>query len=334
MAQGFARDYIVPTGPTRIFINGVEQASTSGTEIPFSIPSGIKFFVISFDDVSLSGTNSIRVRLGDSGGLATSGYVNNSTRLEETGNVINIAGLTDGFNLRRNSVGDACHGHLFGVLQNESENKWTVSANVCFGNNEWGLSVGTVSLNGELTDIEIDASGADTFDSGDINLQYENPDLGVTTAGGVVQTAHVIDGDLATGTTTIPADDTIPQITEGDEYMTLAFTPKASTNWLKIDVVVNTSSSNNNQRGCVALFQDSTADALAAAFTNYDGNVTVAPHNVKFTYWMQAGTVSETTFRVRIGYPLAGTTSFNGFSGTRNFGGVMASSITIKEYSV
>ena len=41
----------------------------------------------------------------------------------------------------------------------------------------------------------------------------------------------------------LPFDDTIPQITEGDEFMTLAITPKSSSNKLKIDVIVNGASS-------------------------------------------------------------------------------------------
>ncbi len=43
-------------------------------------------------------------------------------------------------------------------------------------------------------------------------------------------------GTVATGTTVIPADNTIPQITEGVEFMTLAFTPKIATSRLEIEV--------------------------------------------------------------------------------------------------
>ena len=50
---------------------------------------------------------------------------------------------------------------------------------------------------------------------------------------GVTQT-----GAVATGTTQIPSDDTIPQNTEGDEYMTLAFTPNSATSTLIIQVTI------------------------------------------------------------------------------------------------
>jgi hypothetical protein len=46
---------------------------------------------------------------------------------------------------------------------------------------------------------------------------------------------------------------------------------------------------------------------------------------------MAAGTTSATTFRVRAGMGGAGTLTVNGQGGVRRFGGVAASSITIRE---
>ena len=147
-------------------------------------------------------------------------------------------------------------------------------------------------------------------------------------AGAVLQVVNTQTGALATGSTTIPNDDTIPQNTEGFEVMTLAITPKASTNKLKIEVVVNLASAAVGNV-IAALFQDSGANALAAvseytATTN--GNMRLV-----FTHYMSAGTTSATTFRVRIGGNNVGTVTFNGASGARLYGGVMASSITITE---
>ena len=149
--------------------------------------------------------------------------------------------------------------------------------------------------------------------------------------GKVVQRVSVQDGEVATGVTTLPIDDTIPQITEGNEFMTLAITPKNVNNILQIDVVCFVSNSADNQRMAAALFQDATANALACGW-DYDGNVTVAPQELQFTHTMVAGTISPTTFRVRAGAPNAGTTTFNGISGTRRYGGVLASSIIITEF--
>lgn len=148
--------------------------------------------------------------------------------------------------------------------------------------------------------------------------------------GGVVQVTSTISGALVTGSTALPSDDTIPQNTEGVECMTLAITPKATTNTLKIDVVVFGANA-DSARLLAALFQDSTANALAAGQM-----VSAAAGNcscIKFSHVMTAGTTSATTFKVRTG-SASGVTTFNGAGGARLMGGVMASSIVITEYAV
>jgi hypothetical protein len=149
----------------------------------------------------------------------------------------------------------------------------------------------------------------------------------------VVQVVKTVTGAATTGTTAIPIDDTIPQNTEGDEYMTLAITPGNASNRLKIDVVLF-GAINGSDWMIAALFQDSTANALATGSmylpTSGGGG------SIQFTYWMAAGTTSATTFKVRAGRDNVspGTTlTFNGTGGARLFGGVYASSITITEYT-
>lgn len=146
---------------------------------------------------------------------------------------------------------------------------------------------------------------------------------------GVIQVVNTQTGAVATGTTAIPLDDTIPQNTEGDQYMSLAITPTSASSKLLIDVVAHVAHSSVNTWMTAALFQDSTANALAVGFqTNpsTDGNT-----EIRFAHYMTAGTTSSTTFKVRIGANGAGTTTFNGRLGARLFGGVVASSITITE---
>src|SRR3990167_11416304 len=89
-------------------------------------------------------------------------------------------------------------------------------------------------------------------------------------AGSTVQVVNTQTGAVATGTTVLPNDDTIPQNTEGDEYMTLAITPTNASNKLRIEVVVQCSGS-LLALAAMALFQDSTANALAAAAQSNGG---------------------------------------------------------------
>lgn len=152
----------------------------------------------------------------------------------------------------------------------------------------------------------------------------------------VQQVVSTITGAVNTGTTVMPWDDTIPQNTEGDQYMSLSITPKSATSTLLIKVVFNFAINNANVVSA-ALFQDSTANALAAAASvppNIGGS-TGFSGQIIFQYLMTSGTTSATTFKVRAGTAGGGgTVTFNGASAARLFGGVMASSITIEEIGV
>ena len=136
-------------------------------------------------------------------------------------------------------------------------------------------------------------------------------------------------GAVATGTTQIPIDDTIPQNTEGDQYLSLAITPTNALSTLIIDVVAYLASSVAPIGMTAALFRDSMANALAAAALTLPTAGYVLP--VIFRHSMVAGTTSATTFKVRAGGGGASTTTFNGSGGARLLGGVYASSITIRE---
>ena len=149
-------------------------------------------------------------------------------------------------------------------------------------------------------------------------------------SGRVVQVANYQTGALATGTTTIPWDDTIPQNTEGNEFMTLSIIPKSATNKLKIEVCVFFASSGQPVLEA-ALFQDSTADALASGWHCAFLTTGEQPDGISFTHYMAAGTTSATTFKVRAGGSTSGTYTFNGDTAARKHGGVTASSITITE---
>ncbi len=152
-----------------------------------------------------------------------------------------------------------------------------------------------------------------------------------TATGTVLQVINVQTGAVASGSTTIPFDDTIPEKTEGDEYMTLAVTPTSAMNKLKIEVFVWASPS-VARFVTAALFQDTTTNALAA-MSQYQTTGT-GVNVISFSHYMTAGTTSATTFKIRAGADSAATVTFNGQSAGRKLGGVAASSITITEILV
>ena len=147
-------------------------------------------------------------------------------------------------------------------------------------------------------------------------------------AGSVLQVVNFTTGVLATGSTAIPADNTIPQITEGNQYMSLSITPTSASSTLKVDVVWIGSANTTGSALCVALFRDSGANALATSYQNQ----AVGQYFTSqcFTSFVASGSAALTTFTVRAGVS-SGTTTFNGVGTTSYLGGSLASSITITE---
>jgi len=176
-----------------------------------------------------------------------------------------------------------------------------------------------ITINGSGTVTGISAGG---LPDGIIT----RPEMGY--AGAVLQVVNFQTGTRATGTATIPLDNTIPQNTEGTEFLSLSITPTNSTSKLLIDIRMILAGSVTTAL-TAALFQDATANALASMF----GSVTVGDGlvPVSFSHYMTSGTTASTTFKVRAGLGGAGTTAFNGNSTASYMGGTLASSITITE---
>jgi len=152
------------------------------------------------------------------------------------------------------------------------------------------------------------------------------------TTGKLLQQVIATSSAYSTGTTTIPMDDTIPQNTEGTEFLTATITPANSSNLLLIEASLTFGINNNGITVVGALFQDSTANALAAG-AETSSNATNRHVTVTLRHRMTAGTTSATTFKMRCGPTGTATLYFNGDGATaaRIFGGVCASSLTVTE---
>lgn len=151
--------------------------------------------------------------------------------------------------------------------------------------------------------------------------------------GGTVGFANFQTGTYATGTTLLPVDDTVPLNTEGDQYMSLVYTPTSATSTLQIRVVVCGASGADGASTAAALFKDTDANALKATAQRSNFGTNPGAVVLNFTHTMTSGTTSAITFKVRAGQNLAGTFHFNGQSdgAAQMFGGVNASSITVTE---
>ena len=157
-----------PTG-VGVLTSGTAVASTSGTSIDFtSIPSWVKRITVMFDGVSTNGSSIPLIRIGDSGGIASTGYDTGSWSNNTTGNSSTTAFLIAGANGSTYIInGNA-------TLTNVSGNIWVFSS--VTGGSSVGvqLGAGNKTLSATLDRIRITTvNGTDTFDAGSINILYE-----------------------------------------------------------------------------------------------------------------------------------------------------------------
>lgn len=128
----------------------------------------------------------------------------------------------------------------------------------------------------------------------------------------------------------IPWDDTIPQSSEGFQFMSVSITPTSTANRLIVTTNLMITCDVASQT-TTALFQDSTANALAATSVYIPGGS--SPLSGYLTYTMLAGTTSSTTLKIKVGGSSAGVvTTLNGNLGARLLGGVASSTMLVTEY--
>ncbi|WP_283195484.1 hypothetical protein [Rhizobium sp. AN80A] len=150
-------------------------------------------------------------------------------------------------------------------------------------------------------------------------------------AGSVIQsvsaTPYTTSADLSAN---IPIDDTIPQITEGTQILTVDVTPKAANSKLRIRFTGNVAAKAVAQPIAYAIFNGG-ANAIKAGYiaiadsghgANLTGEVEYSP-----------GVTTTQTISVRVGAG-SGSIRMNGSSAARLFGGVSASTLIVEEIKV
>lgn len=152
----------------------------------------------------------------------------------------------------------------------------------------------------------------------------------VAGSGRLVQFVSDTDSNLASGTGTIPADNSIPQNTEGDQYMSIDVTPEYASSELLIEFSGVFASSINGGQVVNALFKNSDVSALAATAVTCDNNA--APYTFALRHVEPSSNTMLRTYKIRAGGHVSSTTTFNGTnSSTGLYGGVCASVLTVKE---
>jgi hypothetical protein len=161
----------------------------------------------------------------------------------------------------------------------------------------------------ELTVVAMPTGNLTTTDTHAVVYDATNNEFKMAAQSGasggiVLQIVEAENTTSASTTTTIPFDATIPQNTEGAEIETVSITPSDTAHKLLIEGSIDVTDMSAENVFTLALFQDSTADALAVI--TQTNNSTGFPQSIHIRHYMDAGTTSSTTFKLRYG-PNSGT---------------------------
>lgn len=148
--------------------------------------------------------------------------------------------------------------------------------------------------------------------------------------GTIAQVVRDTDATYTTATTDMPIDNSIPQITEGDEILSVAITPVNASSTIRVRFRAYVGASAAGLGGC-ALFVDATAAALDAVPFSVAGTTSFAHPTLEHSE--SAASTTLRTYRIRCG-PDVGTpvsVRINGDASARVFGGVGKATLEVEE---
>lgn len=130
-------------------------------------------------------------------------------------------------------------------------------------------------------------------------------------------------------TATIPLDDTLPQITEGTEILSVNVTPTSATSNLVVSWSgQHTPSTAAATANIVAVFRDAGTNAVYATYTTQS---TLDSSLSAGSFSLPSSATTATTISLRVGPAGAYTSYVNGNSVSRQLGGAMAWTLTVQE---
>jgi hypothetical protein len=128
-------------------------------------------------------------------------------------------------------------------------------------------------------------------------------------------------------TVAIPLDDTIPQVTEGTQILSVTTTPKSTTNRLRIRFEGWGGSNTAAVNMIAAIFVGGGANAVRATVSSTAGAAFFAP--IVAEYEFVPGVTTSQTITVRVGS--AATFRLNGLTSGRFLGGSAAATLIVEE---
>ena len=214
------------------------------------------------------------------------------------------------------------------VVAGDTSGTITIAAPAVAGSGTLTLPVATDTLVGKATtDTLTNKSIAATQLTGTIAAA-------ALPAGSVLQVVQTLNSANTSGSVLIPTDNTIPQITEGTQYLTCTIVPKSATSNLLVQVILYISENSNvGDSGVAAIFRDSTANAIAAGACSQN-TALEGSFPLVLSILTPSNSTSSTTFTVRAGMSVNQAFIMNILAngqGYPKYGGVYYSGITITE---
>ena len=147
--------------------------TSTGTFFTFTAPfATVTRAIIIFDEVTLDGTEDFSVRVGDAGGIETSGYLSSSMEIDGDDTNTEKAS-TSGFIIARGATGDIHSGTMDLILSNATNNTWIGSHSLKSNSTDVVSGGGSkASLDTVLTTITLLDTGSDNFNGGEVNIRW------------------------------------------------------------------------------------------------------------------------------------------------------------------
>ena len=159
------------------YTSAVNTTSGAALTIATGIPSDVTEIDVIFNQVSLSADADVLLRLGDSGGFETTGYVSSAANI--ISNDIGAGQVTTGLNITRpnaQSGAERVSGTYRLVRWNPTQHLWMGSGVMLMNNpitSFFHLASGTKTLSASLDRLQLRSTGATaTFDNGQVRVRY------------------------------------------------------------------------------------------------------------------------------------------------------------------
>ena len=158
--------------------------------------------------------------------------------------------------------------------------------------------------------------------------------ISTKTAGTVLQVVSTSDNTYRSTSATIPRDTSIPQITEGAQFLSLTITPQSATSYLLFHFEAYFQELTNSGDSAVfPLFKGSNANAIGGWYGEISSNLLDNMNAIFGHLWYANDTTSPTTYQVRYGAD-SGTLQTLGneiFFASNQYGGIISNKLTVME---